>query len=1041
MARTLWTVAVVATLSLACLAQTSAPTGRPDWFDGWARGQLSQVERDFLEAVQSQEAPAGEAKPIRFHVVDASTGKPVAGALLTVAGEASGFTDERGELVLGVVPNNERPGFGDRVPVSALCPGYLVVVEQPLDAAAEHYVALWPCQWLSVSGTVAGPDGKPVSGACVGVLRQVQPAAGGREAVWLCPADERDGPPPQPKTVSFDGRDYSVLYFTMMYRDGDGRGGTDAKGQFAFIASMCDTDPADPLKVVASLPNVGIAEQAVTAAACQRLNLKLAATGGITVGGTVFGADGQPVAGVSITDEHSRAKTTTDASGRFRLDYCQKGLFYFDFKMPGKAGKTPPSICQNSENYEWQPDWSNLRVAADLPAKPVPTVTGDSYSAAACKARGLAAMEAADFAAAIRDLSLSLLLGGDTQNWSNLALCHAAMGEPQTAAACVERGLLVDPVSGFHYDIRAWLAMLRDDPAGAAQDFAVAARLRPGDPYDAMGLYVAQLRIGKPQNDVLKDAKASAGGKWPAPLLRAMTGDLAADDCLKAAGSDKVRLAEARFWLAELSAARGEPQAGEMLQLAAATASPTVETVLARARLASAAATTQPARPAGPPASASASRPSIAPASRTVGVETVLLDFDAAGGEADWNAPQNAQVQWVDGPDAPPIPGARPAGKAMKIAADAKGGFVYTRRGKLPADLAQCEAITFWAYLDKQVEQPVVLELQLLEADGKAKFWRRVELNRKGWQKVVAPLRLMRWGTQRNPAWGNVTFLGIYFRDKAQVWVDNIAVVRTPGISATLGSDELAAIAFPGAPAQDVRRVEEGGMLILTDCRELDLPKLSQHLARAAAAVAADLGDAAKPATPPALVVFSQVRDYRAFAPRLAGCLEAAGAAPSSGGYTLQGVSSSSWDASMGSLRPVYLHEFVHSLLERSLMLPDNGDWLQEGLANYYQLRFHPQENIGKIVTDGLANDKNRTPLDKLCSGQRIELNRYWQAMTVARLLLEDPKYRDKLPAMLELFSKKGSHDLGPALKEVFGVTWDQFSADWREFCRKTYGK
>jgi hypothetical protein len=115
----------------------------------------------------------------------------------------------------------------------------------------------------------------------------------------------------------------------------------------------------------------------------------------------------------------------------------------------------------------------------------------------------------------------------------------------------------------------------------------------------------------------------------------------------------------------------------------------------------------------------------------------------------------------------------------------------------------------------------------------------------------------------------------------------------------------------------------------------------------------------------------------------------------------LQAIATAGWDPEKGSLRPVFLHEFVHSFFELSAGLPQEGGWVQEGLASYYQLQFHPQADLAKIVQAGLRDPKSHLPLKDLCSGKRIPTNRYWQAMTVWQFLLSTPKYREKLPHAL----------------------------------------
>ena len=51
-------------------------------------------------------------------------------------------------------------------------------------------------------------------------------------------------------------------------------------------------------------------------------------------------------------------------------------------------------------------------------------------------------------------------------------------------------------------------------------------------------------------------------------------------------------------------------------------------------------------------------------------------------------------------------------------------------------------------------------------------------------------------------------------------------------------------------------------------------------------------------------------------------------------------------------------------------------------------MKHHRQENLEEIVLAGIADRQRHMPLERLASGERIPLNRYWQAMTLVEMLV-----------------------------------------------------
>ena len=79
------------------------------------------------------------------------------------------------------------------------------------------------------------------------------------------------------------------------------------------------------------------------------------------------------------------------------------------------------------------------------------------------------------------------------------------------------------------------------------------------------------------------------------------------------------------------------------------------------------------------------------------------------------------------------------------------------------------------------------------------------------------------------------------------------------------------------------------------------------------------------------------------------------------------------------------------------------------------------------------------TPFARLCNGESIPTNRYWQAMTLVDMLLSHEDYRNRLPKMMAAIQESRSTNLEPILQPVLGKTWQELTDDWRDHCRQKY--
>ena len=423
--------------------------------------------------------------------------------------------------------------------------------------------------------------------------------------------------------------------------------------------------------------------------------------------------------------------------------------------------------------------------------------------------------------------------------------------------------------------------------------------------------------------------------------------------------------------------------------------------------------------------------------------DQLLFDFDRRSLSDDWSAMGRITVAREPVPSASADAGIVPSGRGAS-ADTAGGGGLFAKSGKVPRDWRQFESVSFWVYRapDEARRRPTsTIEIQIYESDGKARFWRRVDLAHTGWKRFSEPLRWFRYGDQRLPRWDRVDRFGVWFRDAADVTVDAIAASRgDEKVASEIKTADLVSTAFPDADPRQVRVLENDLLRIVTNAADLDLQALADHLKWAADLVRRDLPLIENPASPATLIVFATQQGFQKFPGRLAKRMNSSGPVPTSGGFTTHGIGTSYWDAKFGTLRPVYVHEFVHSLVTHGALLDNHGEWFQEGLASYYQIQAHAQKNLSQMVIHGIENEGARLPLPKLLNGRPISTRLYWQALTVIELLITNKAYRPHWPALIAAFQETGSTDIRPHLGPVLKTNWKEFEEAWEEHCRTMYG-
>lgn len=417
-----------------------------------------------------------------------------------------------------------------------------------------------------------------------------------------------------------------------------------------------------------------------------------------------------------------------------------------------------------------------------------------------------------------------------------------------------------------------------------------------------------------------------------------------------------------------------------------------------------------------------------------------LFDFEGRALSADWQGSGRIEASRVelerDQLPAGEMPG-QPAGYGVRLKSPGSGG-VFSKGFAAPVDWRSTAELEFWVYrsADEAAARPASLvDVQLLSKDGRTKFFRKVELSHTGWKKFELPLKYFAWGSATVPRWAGVGRVGIWMRDAGDLLVDGIGIETSADPrAAELRAADLESLAFPAAAPGAIRRVDTPTRLVLTDASKFDLDAYQKHLDAVEAALTADLPFLAPMSVRPTLIVFQEEASYRRFAPKLAGLFMQVAREPRADGFTARGIATSSWKGD--APRPVFTHEFVHSWLSVRADLDNRGEWLQEGLASRYQLRFHPQD-LKPAITAALQDVKLRSPLSELANGRPIPMNRYWQAATLTGYFLETESLRPKLPALFQAIQAAGDTNLEPHLKPVLELDWPTLETQWRAYVER----
>jgi hypothetical protein len=333
---------------------------------------------------------------------------------------------------------------------------------------------------------------------------------------------------------------------------------------------------------------------------------------------------------------------------------------------------------------------------------------------------------------------------------------------------------------------------------------------------------------------------------------------------------------------------------------------------------------------------------------------------------------------------------------------------------------------------------PVEVRIEFHDTARGASFVRTLELARPDAQRFDLPLRFVPYGRGVVPRWDGVDAWGLRFVTGGEVIVDGFELWRDgPDASPDLSVDDLRRL-FP--LGREVAAYERGPFVVLTDAPALAPEPVLDALARMEDHVRQVVPELPRPRRPVPLVIFATEAEYRAFWPAFASRFGVrVRPLPEDDGYTWRAVATTWWSDEYGDVRPTYVHEASHALLESALGLAAQRSWLFEGLAVVEQLEISRQD-LAPVYRRGMMNDRAKVTVAELVSGAPISTTSYWQAALLIEWLLADEARAAGLRSAVAEMRARGSTDLRPLVMRHFGVDLDGFAASFWAWAWTTYG-
>ncbi len=327
------------------------------------------------------------------------------------------------------------------------------------------------------------------------------------------------------------------------------------------------------------------------------------------------------------------------------------------------------------------------------------------------------------------------------------------------------------------------------------------------------------------------------------------------------------------------------------------------------------------------------------------------------------------------------------------------------------------------------------VEVELFDDSVGTRRWHEIEVDDRG--SIEIPLVHFRHDRGRVPDLRRTTRWGLRFVDPGVIEIESFELWRDDDRTAEDRElDDLIAT-FP--EPDRVRVFRRAPFVLVTDAETLAPAPVLDALERSYVHTRQLLPSMPVPSSSVPLLVFAEDAGYRGFWSRYSA---ARGAAVEplreDDGFTWQGVATASFSRAYGEVRPTYVHEAHHALMERAWGLAAQRSWLFESLANVEQLAISRQD-IRLVYRTGLRRGGQWTPIAELGSGAPIATKNYWQATLLMQWLVADATRRRALDSAVVEMAQLGSSDLRPLARRHFGRDIDALAVElwwwaWDEY-------
>lgn len=322
---------------------------------------------------------------------------------------------------------------------------------------------------------------------------------------------------------------------------------------------------------------------------------------------------------------------------------------------------------------------------------------------------------------------------------------------------------------------------------------------------------------------------------------------------------------------------------------------------------------------------------------------------------------------------------------------------------------------------------PMRIEIGLGDASTGTRLYRPIDLVA-GEQVVDLRLVDLRYDRGVVPRLDRARSWSVRFVDGGEIELRAFELWRDDDLDAA--TREIDALREDFDDSSVVSTFHRGPFVILSDAPLLDPEAVFDALDRMHAQTRALLPNMPVATRPIPLLVFADdtqyIRFWRRFSARVGADI---GPRKGDEGLAWLGVATATFSPEW-SVRPTFVHEAHHALLERSYGLSAGRSWILEGLAILAQLEVSEQD-LAPVYRHGLQRRHAPESLQALTNGTPIDTSDYWQVALLAEWLTSDSGRRAALDAALSEMAARGDTDLRLVAPRYFGADLGVVTAEF----------